>query len=305
MTTRLDRAIANLQQALADAFSIIAAEVELAKSTVAPHQHPNIPVRTVVDVEVVDVPAKVLHPSQIATVWTKDRLEILRRDYTAGVEIDVILERLNALPAEKPVKRGTIAVKAAGKGWRRPQPSAAAAESAIAAAAPVAVVAPELATSIAPPAPSSVVETFREALAADRSAKPPAPVPRTTAAKPPAASVAPDKWSDERLAAARPLYEGDATISLIVATVNALPGPDVTGLQINMVAAAHGWTRGQRQMPPSEPVRANFDQIRQWAGERGIAVPGRTLPMERINAKRVYLGMPPFIFEPAMRGRVI
>jgi hypothetical protein len=55
--------------------------------------------------------------------------------------------------------------------------------------------------------------------------------------------------------------------------------------------------------PPSEMQPATFDQVRRWAAERGILMANREA-LPRVNEKRRYLGLPPFLIvtESGARG---
>jgi hypothetical protein len=111
-----------------------------------------------------------------------------------------------------------------------------------------------------------------------------------------------EKWTDQRLAIAQPMYEAGAPIIEIAVAVNATPGPFVKIPQINLLAGAKGWKRGTP--PASAPIVAKDGQIRQWAGERGIVTHGKELPMGVINGRRAHLGLPPFELAVAQRVRV-
>jgi hypothetical protein len=116
----------------------------------------------------------------------------------------------------------------------------------------------------------------------------------------------PDSWTPERLAVAQPLYESGAPMAQIIAAVNALPGPPINPYRVTVCAGAHRWTRGgpAEQSVSTTPVPANATEIIHWAGQRGIMVGRGTLPIDKINAKRADLGMPPFALTPSLRGAV-
>jgi hypothetical protein len=116
----------------------------------------------------------------------------------------------------------------------------------------------------------------------------------------------PDSWTPERLAVAQPLYETGAPMAQIIAAVNALPGPPINPYRVTVFAGAHRWTRGgpAEQSVSTTPVPANATEIIHWAGQRGIMVGRGTLPIDKINAKRADLGMPPFALTPSLRGAI-
>ena len=53
------------------------------------------------------------------TVWTPARLEVLKKEYPGGINLDVLLEKINALPGSAPVVRGGLAPKARKCGLNR------------------------------------------------------------------------------------------------------------------------------------------------------------------------------------------
>jgi hypothetical protein len=308
-TDRFERACREMQQALANFMGAIAAELRRIESTVPPHSHPPdarspavtdrsgsavfgaAPVGGCLDVSSLQpAPAKpIASPATFSpgSKWTPERKELLRETYPNGTELADIHRQLNALPGHEITKK-QIGAYAATQGWKRQ----------VAAEQP-------------------------------KPAEPAKPVQQRAI---PAPKV-PLRWTVERIPEARRLYQSGAEMDDIIAALTALPGSMIGESDISIFAAARGWTRGRVKSEPApapapavppapravaapkpaavsvpakigdaQPVPASGPQIIQWAGERGIIVSGRDVPMDLINAKRRHLGMPPFVLTMAPRA---
>jgi len=307
----LERASAQLSEALNNFMAAVAAELVEARSTVAPHSHFElVPSEASSLSEFMDAvfgaassaaspPAKDMASAQAAgepaaapaavspserkpVVFTTARLAMIERDYTTGVPIADIFARISALPGAPLTDPGRIAIVAAKRGWRRPP-----AAKATPGAAQPGSSAPKGTATISPPP-------------AAQATKPPPP---KTAPKAASAPIDLNCWTPARLQLAQPMYETGAPLLEIAVAANGLNGPIVTIQKIQVLAAARGWIRGTAKLASAEPVLADDAEIRHWAGQRGIIAEGRTLPLELINAKRLALGLPPFQRATPQRGR--
>lgn len=139
-----------------------------------------------------------------------------------------------------------------------------------------------------------------------------------------------DKWTAERLVLLRELWPQRIPRAKILPRINALPGPPIASVAAMATKAS---ALGLRQDSPAAPVPvppamvpaavrpprqelaravpspvapgdfviyADYDQIRGWAGERGITY-DRLADLDRVNAKRRQFFLPPFAPRMARR----
>lgn len=160
---------------------------------------PDLPAR-VAEAEpvLVSAPARLASPASRPVPWTPARIDLLRRDWPAGVDVETLCQRLNALPGPA-VTKERVAVKAAYYGVKRPPGFVPVAR------APAKVV-PK-------PRPPVKAKTHKEIQEAWRL-----------------------RWSEARRDLVKRDYPRGVPIERLLAAVNALPGDPVEAHHIQAMA---------------------------------------------------------------------
>jgi hypothetical protein len=162
-------------------------------------------------------------------------------------------------------------------------------------------------------APDSVLEP---AVAAPKAA-PPAP---PAASAPPKPQKLPDDlplWTKARCDVIRGEWPKGTDVHTVHRMLEALPGRPVPVARIAIQAAALGVRRPlpapapARDPTPPKPapssadsafVEANYATVFAWAGQRGLATTREGFELDRVNAKRIELGLAPFRIVKAQPG---
>jgi hypothetical protein len=270
---RFERACAELAQALGNFLAAIGAELRRIDSTVAPHSHPA---------------AEVSAPPPV----TDQPARMSRAPHGAPVGDSVDVSSLQTSPAEASPPPAAFS---GGARWTAERLELL--RETYTTGVPLDDIVVQL---NALPAKVMVFRKYVAPMAASKGWKRPTKPAEKTAEK------LAECWTTKRLATAQSLYESGAPMIEIISEVNALPGPAVNAQRITLWAGARGWKRPVVvKLATVDPIPANAAQIIQWAGDRGMIVRGRDLPVEAINAKRHQLGLAPFKLVPATRGAIL
>lgn len=232
--------------------------------------------------------------------WSPERIEVLRRRYPCGDDLDAIFAEVNALPGP-PIARDRIAIKAGSIGLKRP-PKESALETrdtkrGDGSEIPVATPEPEM--KAAPAAEDVPVEAPANAVEASP--------PRDASSQRPSVSGNPIEpspepkqsvrdWALERQVKRAAAAQPEPVAPAPEPKPTPAPQAPLTRMEaLQRVSAAIS----PRKQPDSEP--ADLEQIRTWAAPRGIPVSNWD-DLREVNRRRERLGLPPFARKFPQKG---
>lgn len=223
------------------------------------------------------------YPAQ-ERMFTPERDAIIRRDYPLGVSTDVILRQCHTLPG-KFIPHSRISIRAAKIGARRPV------------YAPAAVLAPARAADAVPLSASpaavspSALDIARQVIVrqiAESAHTRPAMAP-----EPPILPPTPPAIDLSGLSALGAVVERKpAQVAAPSAPKPPVAAPQPKSRMEAMLAVSKA-IEARPPVDPGAPVAADFNQIKHWAAQRGVAFADWD-DLRAVNSRRDRLGLAPF-----------
>ena len=199
-------------------------------------------------------------PSARVRVWTREREDLVRRDYAAGVPVDVMCAAINALPGPRiPMKR--IAVYAAKIGVRRP------------AKPPI----------VPPPAPIAAAVAGKAQTAVAPSPVPVAQDPKPVASNTPAPVA--------QAAKATPARQAGTMAEAFARAIPVRPSPPLPALQTKAAPAAPTPPGPAKPAVAGAPLPMSYAAIVAFAQPHGLYSATHGFKLDEVNAKRDELGL--------------